>query len=133
MTNLFRNLVRTIMWVILSVETGKILLYIAVNVRDITRDDLSYGLIVKVLNLLLMYEIFITLISAVELRRIKLTYVVDTAIIFFIREMVVITFSEKTIETHIAIAFSLVVLSLGLLRVIGVRFSPKDVREHPGL
>ena len=122
----FASFIRAIMWLILSLEVGKIFLHIITNLRHIAEDDFSYGLIIKVLNLLLMYEIFITLISAIELKRIKLTYVVDTAIIFFIREMVVITFSSKTIETFVAVAFSLVVVSLGALRVIGVKFSPKS-------
>ncbi len=124
-TNLFAHSVKAIMWFILSLELIRILLY---TLEDFPRllfsESHGYSLIVKVLNLLVLYEILITLTSAFELRRIKLTYVVDTAVIFFIRELVVLTFSKKGIDLQPTLAYIGIILSLGVLRVIAVRFSP---------
>jgi len=129
LSRLFFLFIKLLMWFIILLELFKITSYILSSLPDLPgTSDYSFKLIVKVLNLLIIYEIFLTLTSAFELHRIKLTYVVDTAIIFFIRELIVVVFSQKEVSPMVALTFGGVILSLGVLRFISVRYSPqKDI------
>ncbi|GEM_PF-3474489 len=130
-SSLFFHFLKLVMWAVLVLESARIIIFTAKSLKSFPlAEDLSYGLIIKTLNLLIIYEIFITLISALEFRRIKLTYVVDTALVFFIRELIVITFSDKYIDPKTAGAFVAVIASLGILRVVAVKFSPTQVRHQ---
>ncbi len=122
---LFFYLIKLLMWLIIALELIKIGSYIAVTLHQFqSSQDYTFRLVVRILNLLIIYEIFLTLTSAFEFHRIKLTYVVDTAIIFFIRELIVVVFSSKEISPTTALTFGGLIFSLGLLRIISVRFSP---------
>ncbi len=124
-SDLFFLLIKLLMWLIIALELFKIASYIATTLPQFqSSQDYTFRLVVRILNLLIIYEIFLTLTSAFEFHRIKLTYVVDTAIIFFIRELIVVVFSSKEVSPTTALTFGGLIFSLGLLRIISVRFSP---------
>ncbi|RLJ70953.1 uncharacterized membrane protein (DUF373 family) [Hydrogenivirga caldilitoris] len=133
----FFFLMKLLMWFVIALELLKIGSFILQALQNFPgTPDFTYRLVVKLLNILIIYEIFVTLTSAFELQRIKLTYVVDTAIVFFIRELIVLTFSNKEIPTQSALTFGGIILALGLLRLITIRFSlqpslPAEEKKKP--
>ena len=125
--DIFFLFIKLLMWLIIILEVVKIVSYIFMTFPQFqSNQDYTFRIVVRILNLLIIYEIFLTLSSAFEFQRIKLTYVVDTAIIFFIRELIVVVFSSKEISPITALTFGGIILSLGLLRIVSVRFSPPN-------
>lgn len=77
---------------------------------------------VEILNILIIYELFTTLLVVFEERRIKLPLILDTALIFVIRELLIIVFSYKNLSLETGVSYSLVIAILGGLRLLSRRF-----------
>ena len=82
----------------------------------------THQIVVEILNILIIYELFTTLLVAFEEHKIKLSLILDTALIFVIRELLIIIFSYKNLSVETGIAYSLVITVLGGLRLLSRRF-----------
>jgi len=78
--------------------------------------------VVEILNILVIYELFTTLLIAFEEHRIKLPLILDTALIFIIRELLIIVFSYKNLSLETGVSYSLIITILGGLRLLSRRF-----------
>ena len=71
---------------------------------------------------MIIYELFTTLLLAFEKREIKLSLILDTALIFTIRELLIIIFTYKKISIETGVSYSLIIAVLGALRILNVKF-----------
>jgi len=112
-----------------------IVLGIFLLVKELDFGSLSFHVLVKeltvrILELVVLYELFKAVMSILEHERVKLIFLVDASISFILRELIIVIYSGK-LTLELAMALALVLLVLGLLRIGVVRFSPDSEGKEP--
>jgi uncharacterized membrane protein (DUF373 family) len=87
--------------------------------------DLSHT-VTDILTFLVMIELFRSFIEYLKVKRIRLHSMIDPAIIFIIRELIVMLYSHTPLVGGTLIGFAVLLLSLGTVRTMAVIFSPKE-------
>ncbi len=123
-SKLFPFAISLFMWFIIGIEVLGIFydMYSQILQKGIFRVE-TYQIVIEILNILIIYELFTTLLVAFEEHRIKFSLILDTALIFVIRELLIIIFSYKTISAETGISYALVITVLGALRLLTRRFN----------
>lgn len=102
-------------------------LRILLDIRTVAIDSLDGGfskIVVNVLTLFIVIEFFKTFADYSKLERVKLTDITDVTILITMREVTVGLYSKSTgYETIFALSGLLLVL--GVIRVLAVRYSPE--------
>ena len=101
---------------------------IALLVKELDLGSLSFHVLVKeltvrILELVVLYELFKAVMSIFEHERVKLIFLVDASISFILRELIIVIYSNK-LTLELSMSLALILLVLGLLRIGVVRFSP---------
>ncbi len=105
------------------------MLRILLDIRFIAIDSLEGGfrqIVNSVLSLFIVIEFFKTFADYSKHERIKLTYITDATILIVMREITVGLYSQS-FGYQMIFALSMLILVLGLLRVLAVRYSPEKV------
>ena len=112
------------------------------NVWNIVRTPAVAGeyvnLITDVLTLFVLVEMSKSLADYFQTQRLRMIYIVDAAIVFFIREIMILVFQHKTLPADIY-AFSILLLSLTTLRLGSIfmyqremkMVNPAKAKENP--
>jgi len=87
--------------------------------------DLSHT-VTDILTFLVMIELFRSFIEYLKVKRIRLHSMIDPAIIFIIRELIVMLYSHTPLIGSTLIGFAVLLLALGTVRTMAVVFSPKE-------
>jgi uncharacterized membrane protein (DUF373 family) len=87
--------------------------------------DLSHT-VTDILTFLVMIELFRSFIEYLKVKRIRLHSMIDPAIIFIIRELIVMLYSQTAPVGSTLIGFAVLLLALGTVRTMAVIFSPKE-------
>jgi uncharacterized membrane protein (DUF373 family) len=82
-------------------------------------------LITDVLSLFVVIELIKSMADYFVQHRLKLTFIVDAAIVFMIREIMIGLYQQDLDTAHI-LSLSAAVLVLGAVRVVSVKFSPTN-------
>ncbi|KGO34766.1 MAG: phosphate-starvation-inducible PsiE family protein [Desulfoprunum sp.] len=85
-----------------------------------------------ILTFLVMIELFRSFIEYLKVKRIRLHSMIDPAIIFIIRELIVMLYSHASMAAETLIGFAILLFALGLVRTMAVIFSPKEERRPWG-
>lgn len=85
-------------------------------------------IMVDMLTVLAIVEVLRTALAYFSEGRVKVTYIIDTVMVTVLTEVMAFWYKEMEWE-HIAMVIALV-LSLALVRIIAVRFSPRRLREE---
>lgn len=93
--------------------------------------DLSRS-VTDILTFLVMIELFRSFIEYLKVRRIRLHSMIDPAIIFIIRELIVMLYSHASLTGGTLLGFAALLLSLGCIRTLAVVFSPEEDRSIRG-
>ena len=106
-----------LIFIILAISIGAIQLFISVwsllKLEGITGHYID--LISDILTLYVLVELARSLVEYFNSHKLRLTFIVDAAIVFIIRELLIAIFKHE-VETNMIYAFSSVILVLGLLR-----------------
>ncbi len=105
-------------------------LYTFYDLRLIFSDEFhdSFRIIlVDMLTVLAMVEILRTALAYFSEGRVKVTYIIDTVLVTILTEILAFWYKEMTWQ-KLAMAIILIV-SLAVVRIIAVRFSPRAIRE----
>jgi len=87
--------------------------------------DLSRS-VSDILTFLVMIELFRSFIEYLKVKRIRLHSMIDPAIIFIIRELIVMLYSHTPLVGSTLMGFAILLLALGTVRTMAVVFSPED-------
>ncbi|GAB6065049.1 phosphate-starvation-inducible PsiE family protein [Aquifex pyrophilus] len=109
------------MWITIGFEFVSLVVKILKSIQNLTLFD-THEIIIKVLNILIIYELFTTLLTAFEENRIKLNLIIDTAMIFSIRELLIIIFTYKKLELDVGLSYALILGVLGILRFLYMKY-----------
>ncbi|HIP42857.1 MAG TPA: hypothetical protein EYG91_02915 [Aquifex aeolicus] len=119
----FLLVIQVFMWFTITLEFISLLNEIVLNLKNFNFSEIeTYDIIIKILNILIIYELFTTLLTAFEEKKIKLILIIDTAMIFFIRELLIILFSYKKLELNVGVSYALILGTLGILRFLYMKY-----------
>jgi uncharacterized membrane protein (DUF373 family) len=95
---------------------------------------ISIGFDIMVTNILSMFivvELLRSIIEYFEIRRFKITFIIDAAIVFVLREVMVGIYQHKMGAVEIA-SLAVLLLVLGGIRALAIVYSPdkKEVMKH---
>jgi len=85
-------------------------------------------ILVDILTVMALVEILRTALAYFSEGRVKVTYIIDTVIVMVLTE--VMAFWYREMEWQKLAMVIVLVLSLALVRIIAVRFSPRRAREE---
>jgi uncharacterized membrane protein (DUF373 family) len=71
-------------------------------------------------------ELFRSFVAYFEVHRFRLSTMIDPAIVFVIRELIVKLYGEQNLGWQNITAFGFLLLCLGIIRSLAVRYSPGD-------
>ena len=85
------------------------------------------SVVAEVLSFLVMLELFRGFVEFFSTKRIRLHTMMDPAILFVVREVMITLYreEEKGVDWKILVGFSVLLLSLGIIRSLAVRFTPE--------
>lgn len=83
-------------------------------------------IVINILTFLVIIELFRSFVVYFETHRFRLSTMIDPAIIFVIREMIVKLYGERNISYEVIVAFGFLLLCLGIIRSLAVKYSPGD-------
>ncbi|MDF1532641.1 MAG: phosphate-starvation-inducible PsiE family protein [Methanosarcinales archaeon] len=89
-------------------------------------DVTFYQIVANSLTLFIVIEFFKTLHDYSKYERIKLTFIIDATILIVLREISVGLFTRE-LSYMMILALSTLLIVMGIIRVLAVRYSPKDV------
>ena len=123
LSKLFPLAITLFMWLIIGIEVLGLFydIFFQIQEKGIFHVE-THKTVVEILNILIIYELFTTLLVAFEEHKIKLSLILDTALIFVIRELLIIIFSYKDVSLETGFSYSLVITVLGGLRLLSRRF-----------
>jgi uncharacterized membrane protein (DUF373 family) len=84
------------------------------------------NVVIDILTFLVIIELFRSFIDYFESHRFRLNTMIDPAIVFVIRELVVKLYEPAGIDGITIIAFAVLLLSLGIVRSLAVKYSPGE-------
>jgi len=89
------------------------------NLKDMLKTAVADGLYIFIL-----IELIRSISYYFKYRRVKLTIIIDTAIIFILRELMIGLFQHK-LDGYFLISMAFSLLLIMIMRVMAIKFSPK--------
>lgn len=90
--------------------------------------DAFKTVLIDVLTVLALVEVFRTALAYFSEGRVKVTYIIDTVIVTLLTEVMAFWFKDMEWQ-EVAMVIALV-LSLAIVRIVAVRFSPRKARDE---
>lgn len=87
-------------------------------------------IVVNILTFLVIIELFRSFVVYFETHRFRLNTMIDPAIIFVIRELIVKLYGQQNMPYEMIISFGFLLLCLGIIRSLAVKYSPKDEKTE---
>ena len=84
------------------------------------------SVVTDILTFLVIIELFRSFIEYFESHRFRLHTMVNPAIVFVLRELIVKLYGQDGISWQTLLAFGFVILCLGVVRALAVQFSPEE-------
>lgn len=115
-------------YIILVLAVGLIKTIYGIRVFwDVQGIGQSFDIVVTdILTFLVIIELFRSFLEYFEAHRFKLHTMVNPAIVFVIRELIVKLYGQEDIPWQTLMAFGFVILCLGAVRALAVKFSPRE-------
>ena len=85
-------------------------------------------MVTNILSMFVIIELLRSIIEYFELQRLRITFIIDAAIVFVLRE-IMIGLYQHTLASMDVIALAVLILIIGGLRTLAIVFSPQKARE----
>jgi len=82
--------------------------------------------VTDILTFLVIIELFKSFIDYFKAHRIRLNTMIDPAIMFVIRELIMKLYDHETLTSQGLFGFGFLIVCLGVVRTLAVRFSPGE-------
>lgn len=86
-------------------------------------------IITDILSFLVILELFRSFIEYFKSKRFRLHSMMDPFIIFVVRELIVILYTDKHVVWQTHVGFALLILSLGIVRTLAVIYTPESEKD----
>lgn len=84
-------------------------------------------LVTDILSMFVVIELLKSIVEYFEIHRLKITFILDAALVFVLREVMIGLYKREMLASQIA-ALAALLLVLGAVRIAAVRFSPPERR-----
>ena len=84
-------------------------------------------LVTDILSMFVVIELLKSIVDYFEIHRLKITFILDAALVFVLREVMIGLYKHEMHAAEIA-ALSAMLLVMGAVRIAAVRFSPPERR-----
>lgn len=119
------------MYIILVLGIGLIRILCGITVF-FNKQPISYSLniaVTDILTFLVIIELFRSFVEYFEAHRFRLHTMINPAIVFVIRELIVKLYGHEDISWQTLLGFGLLILCLGIVRSLAVQFSPEEEKS----
>ena len=82
--------------------------------------------VTDILTFLVIIELFKSFVEYFKAERFRLHTMLDPAIIFIVRELIVKLYSHENMTNQVLLGFAGLILCIGVIRTLAVVYSPKD-------
>ncbi len=89
-------------------------------------------MVTNILSMFVVIELLRSIIEYFEVHRLKITFIIDAATVFVLRE-IMIGLYEHTLAYMDIIALAVLILIIGCMRTLAIIFSPEKVKEAEGI
>lgn len=86
-------------------------------------------LVTDILTMFVVIELLKSIVEYFEIHRLKITFIVDAAVVFVLREIMIGLYKHDLHAPELA-ALALLLLVMGAFRIAAVRFSPEPGVHH---
>jgi uncharacterized membrane protein (DUF373 family) len=83
------------------------------------------AIVTDILSMFVVIELLKSVVEYFEIHRLKITFILDAALVFVLREVMIGLYKREIHAAEIA-ALALMLLVMGAVRIAAVRFSPPD-------
>jgi len=101
---------------------------ICLDLREIYLSPTILGglnlLVTNILSMFIIIELFRSLVEYFEIHRLKITFIIDGALVFILREIMIGLYQSK-MDVNETLAVSFLLLVVGAIRTMAILFSPK--------
>ena len=87
-------------------------------------------IVINILTFLVIIELFRSFVVYFETHRFRLSTMIDPAIIFVIRELIIKLYGQQNMSWETIASFGFLLLCLGIIRSLAVQYSPRDETEE---
>jgi len=87
------------------------------------------SVVTDILTFLVIIELFRSFIEYFEVHRFRLNTMIDPAIVFVIRELIVKAYDTGHLQWQTLMALGFVVICLGVVRTLAIKFSPDEDKK----
>ena len=117
-----------IIFIILVLTIGLIrTLYCVKNFFESQPIGHTFNIVVTdILTFLVIIELFRSFIEYFEVQRFRLYTMIDPAIVFVIRELIMKLYDQQNLGWQIFFGFGFLIICLGAVRTLAVKFSPGE-------
>jgi uncharacterized membrane protein (DUF373 family) len=88
-----------------------------------------HHLITNILSIFIIVELLRSILDYFEIHRLRLTFIIDSASVFILREIMISIYEQK-IGAFEMISLGLVFLIIGIVRTLAILFPPKSNKEE---
>lgn len=133
-TKVFRKIIDSITTVVLYILLLTLVVGMGITLLELrftafTSLDLGFNhMVSSVLTIFILIDLFNIFVDYHEHERIKLTYVADATILIVMREIAVGMYA-KEFDSGFILALAALILVLGIVRVLAIRYSPEDMHD----
>jgi uncharacterized membrane protein (DUF373 family) len=85
-------------------------------------------MVTNILSMFVVIELLRSIIEYFEVHRLKITFIIDAAIVFVLREIMIGLYRHSLIYMEI-IALAVLILIIGGIRTLAIIFSPEKAKE----
>ena len=85
-------------------------------------------MVTNILSMFVVIELLRSIIEYFELHRLKITFIIDAAIVFVLREIMIGLYQHSLAYMDI-IALAVLILIIGSIRTLAIIFSPEKAKE----
>jgi uncharacterized membrane protein (DUF373 family) len=112
----------------LMIGIAKIFLDLRLVFESPTITDGFNILLTNILSMFVVVELLRGIIEYFELQRLRLTLIVDAALVFILREVMIIIYQQKMNPVEIASLAGLLAV-IGGIRTLAIHYSPSKIKE----
>ena len=87
------------------------------------------SLLTDILSMFVIMELFRTLLEYFEIHRLRITFIIDGALVFILREIMVGIYQHKMSATE-TISLAVLLLVIGVIRTLAIVHSPKGFADE---
>ena len=87
------------------------------------------SLLTDILSMFVVMELFRTILEYFEIHRLRITFIIDGALVFILREIMVGIYQHKISATE-TISLAVLLLVIGVIRTLAIMHSPKGLADE---